>query len=457
MAATDRTCTLPGSPGTWSTEHGSANSWKSGPQIWGPTTPDSGPSSPGEPRNCFNPPIIENIGKKMNDTLPDIFGRLRRLENQANPTLLYLGKDKSPLLEGVGTRIPALPTGPAPTVRWKGGAITPVLWNVIKSWSLKTFQECQGETLLDLFYHPAKGRWAVNPPLQATTTGLSVHRIPANAEEQATQALASKNLQEYYDRTPDHRRLYRQGYVLFGSIHHHCYAGAHQSGADAEDEIGRPGLHITLGGLSSPTWSIHARLVFEGVQYPIDLGSFFGGEPPSLQAPVLTPAMERLCNGLTQNRLIPVSSVSNHITVIHSQQTYWGGDWGDEEPRQPRKRKRRTAATPYTPPVHVPPAKPWSLALQQDQWFNWDTFKKGYWAHKQSLPFHACFVLLADLADRELDKKGFWQAASTDIENDTLVNPEALSLVLETKDMMLDAKEHELFQELLEDILAVVD
>jgi hypothetical protein len=65
------------------------------------------------------------------------------------------------------------------------------------------------------------------------------------------------------------------GWVEAGSVHHHCASGAFQSGTDEKDEFGCPGLHLTIGKLSSEKLEIHARFLSpSGFQDP-NIISFF--------------------------------------------------------------------------------------------------------------------------------------------------------------------------------------
>lgn len=49
------------------------------------------------------------------------------------------------------------------------------------------------------------------------------------------------------------------GFIKFGTVHHHCSAGAFQSGTDSADEK-EMGVHITVGNIGSERHSIHARV-----------------------------------------------------------------------------------------------------------------------------------------------------------------------------------------------------
>jgi hypothetical protein len=48
-------------------------------------------------------------------------------------------------------------------------------------------------------------------------------------------------------------------WIKFGTVHHHCSAGAFQSGTDSADET-EMGIHITLGNIGGPRHSIHGRV-----------------------------------------------------------------------------------------------------------------------------------------------------------------------------------------------------
>lgn len=101
------------------------------------------------------------------------------------------------------------------------------------------YERFRGEGIVILCYNPTTGRWDwVVPPQETTKNGLSVNYDPKTVEIPA-------------------------GYVLAGTVHSHCDAGAFQSGTDSHDENHFDGLHITVGNLNTIP-SFHIRFIAHG-------------------------------------------------------------------------------------------------------------------------------------------------------------------------------------------------
>lgn len=129
-----------------------------------------------------------------------------------------------------------------PTFTWTGPKIPMALWRSILSyfkWSQDT-HKC--ETQVRLFLNTATGTWR------------------AWAFPQEKGGMTTKEIQGV--QADEQRAALGPGLQEFGSVHHHCTAGAFQSGTDHGDESGRPGLHITVGHMESREHSLHSRVTF---------------------------------------------------------------------------------------------------------------------------------------------------------------------------------------------------
>lgn len=129
-----------------------------------------------------------------------------------------------------------------PTFDWTGPKIPMALWRSILSffkWSQDT-HKC--ETQVRLFLNTTTGQWRAWAFPQEKG-GMTTKEISGTAADEQRAALGS-------------------GYQEFGSVHHHCTAGAFQSGTDHTDESNRPGLHITVGNMESKEHSLHSRVTF---------------------------------------------------------------------------------------------------------------------------------------------------------------------------------------------------
>ena len=56
------------------------------------------------------------------------------------------------------------------------------------------------------------------------------------------------------------------GWLYWGTVHHHCSAGAFASGTDDANEHKQEGLHITIGHMDKAFRDIHCRMAPEGAQ-----------------------------------------------------------------------------------------------------------------------------------------------------------------------------------------------
>jgi len=61
-----------------------------------------------------------------------------------------------------------------------------------------------------------------------------------------------------------------EGYQLIGTIHNHCEGSAYHSSTDFSDECDFDGLHITLGHVNQPYFSLSASLVVNGSRFLFD-------------------------------------------------------------------------------------------------------------------------------------------------------------------------------------------
>lgn len=129
-----------------------------------------------------------------------------------------------------------------PTFDWFGPKIPLALWRSILSffkWSQDT-HHC--ETQVRLFLNATTGQWRA-------------WAFPQEKGGMTTKEIQGKEADEQ-------RAAIGSGYQEFGSVHHHCSMSAFQSGTDHTDESGRPGLHLTVGNMNDPVYSIHSRALF---------------------------------------------------------------------------------------------------------------------------------------------------------------------------------------------------
>ena len=149
-----------------------------------------------------------------------------------------------------------------PPLHYTGTKIPERLWERIKSFLIWSQQQFNSEAQLRLFYNDQQNRWRALAMPQYIDTGLFSAEIKAHADRAKIYALVPE----------------KTGWKEFGSVHHHCNAGAFQSGTDHKDEIDRPGVHITLGHVEAEILDMHCRAVFRGICYPTPFEDWVEGD-----------------------------------------------------------------------------------------------------------------------------------------------------------------------------------
>lgn len=158
----------------------------------------------------------------------------------------------------------ALPSRAKLQFSWLGPKIATGPFRTILSFLNWTQQKFGGESQAKIFYHPLRREWGFEVLPQNEPKGLHTHELETH---------------------PDREGLFKtwmsSGWVLNGTIHHHCNISAFQSGTDSADELRFPGLHITVGKLGSKIgvadW--HARYTLNGIMYTDLPASMFLDSP----------------------------------------------------------------------------------------------------------------------------------------------------------------------------------
>jgi hypothetical protein len=145
-----------------------------------------------------------------------------------------------------------------------------VTWGMVVAFLRWSYETYQSEAQLRLFYSEKMGLWKAAPMPQHVGTGMYVEEIKGHPDRI-----------KVWDEVD--MSLYQEA----GTVHHHCSCSAFQSGTDANDEKLRIGLHITLGHMSDTAVDLHARAIFKGLQYPVELLEWLDApDIESLRAPV---------------------------------------------------------------------------------------------------------------------------------------------------------------------------
>ena len=143
-----------------------------------------------------------------------------------------------------------------PNLEWEGGPISMDIWNDIKNICAYTYKEHKSECLIRLYYNEQSEEWRT-AFFKQEMNGMTVNDefdVAILTEEKC-------NLED--------------GFVEAGSVHHHCSSGAFQSSTDEKDEIGTPGIHITIGKLNNDKYEIHSRFKTPQGFSNVNLATFF--------------------------------------------------------------------------------------------------------------------------------------------------------------------------------------
>jgi len=148
------------------------------------------------------------------------------------------------------------------TIKWDGPKIHPEIWNQILAFFKWTYDQHKSESQVRLYVNHRTQEWTAWAFPQEAGTGMSAREL--DTEDARTQR------QNFSD---------ADGWLYFGTVHHHCSSGAFQSGVDQANEQNQDGLHITVGKMDEKKHDLHARLYVSGHKFEADMGWFWDVEP----------------------------------------------------------------------------------------------------------------------------------------------------------------------------------
>ncbi len=134
----------------------------------------------------------------------------------------------------------------APITEWKKGKITLHQWREVLAFFRKN---SANEVQVRLYYNDILDKWKVHA-LPQTGVGLSTTEKEDSPEFKAQRA-----------------EILREGYMFFGSVHHHCSTSAFQSGTDLKDELSTDGFHATVGFVNQEYVDLDFRFTFKKTVY----------------------------------------------------------------------------------------------------------------------------------------------------------------------------------------------
>lgn len=197
-----------------------------------------------------------------------------------------------------------------------GPKISVRVWESILAFFADTYKRTRSECQVRLYVNADKKEWAAWAYPQEARSGMSAKEIDnAQATQQRKQFSES------------------EGWVYFGTVHHHCASHAFQSSTDEHNEQSQDGLHITIGNMDEKQHTIHARFYAAGTRYEPDLSLFWDiGEPwVRVPKPLLDHhglACLQMCMPVTAEATYPEQWRENLVeavsTVIHVPRAAYG-------------------------------------------------------------------------------------------------------------------------------------
>jgi len=196
-----------------------------------------------------------------------------------------------------------------PVNLWSGPKRTLAQHQQVLAFFEWSYQTHKNEAQVNWFLNDTEGRWE---PLVLPQQGRGLH---------------VSLLQDHPNYIPTFQRL-GTGWSPQGTDHHHCSAPAFQSGTDFGDEKTKEGLHITIGGIGSDKYSIHARSSFRHTIRPVRLSQWYElpewavSLPLNLQDTILehlltTPAKDAAFPEWWKENVIPFRQVAVTHTPLY--------------------------------------------------------------------------------------------------------------------------------------------
>ncbi len=137
---------------------------------------------------------------------------------------------------------------------WAGGKLNPV-WPDILAFFKWTFETTRSESQVRLFVNRGTGEW-------------KAWAFPQKAKQHMNAYEITETDGDDYNKTKEQRAQFDDtlGWSYWGTVHHHCSAGAFQSGTDTANEQNQEGIHITVGHLDKDHYDVHFRLYMNGIK-----------------------------------------------------------------------------------------------------------------------------------------------------------------------------------------------
>ena len=154
-------------------------------------------------------------------------------------------------------------------ISWVGPKIPPEVWREILSFFKWCYDTTKSECQVRLYVSPALKTWKAWAFPQEAKSGMTATELDNDAAKQQRAEL----------------NLVAPEWFYFGTVHHHCSAGAFQSSVDTANEENQDGLHITIGNMDKKQFDMHARFYRKGLKVDPDMSWFFNVEEAIEECP----------------------------------------------------------------------------------------------------------------------------------------------------------------------------
>lgn len=182
------------------------------------------------------------------------------------PTQLTHSKDVPGLLRADFTHTIKESEG---RLTYVGPKIPVNMWREVVSFFKWTYDTTKSESQVRLYVNPAASAWAAWAFPQEARTGMSARELVT--DEGAVQR------EQFAD---------SEGWLYFGTVHHHCSASAFQSGTDEANEKDQHGIHITVGSMDKAHHDLHVRFYLKDARFDVDMSMFWDiGEIATITPP----------------------------------------------------------------------------------------------------------------------------------------------------------------------------
>lgn len=133
------------------------------------------------------------------------------------------------------------------------------MWQEILSFFKWTYDTYQSESQVRLYVNTVKNSWKAWAYPQEARTGMTAKELDTpEANQQRSQLFKEK-----------------EGWLYFGTVHHHCSGSAFQSHVDMTNEQDQDGIHITVGKMDETVHDLHCRFYLKKNQFEPDMSCFW--------------------------------------------------------------------------------------------------------------------------------------------------------------------------------------